>query len=341
MSNLNKIREQAFKLAQTPYTESEIKYTDCSPIYIASTSNVKDTINLYTNYKSVLSVGGTGSFGFEAILNNATKIDLFDINELQILYFKYMRTAIMHLKYEDFIKYFTLKNQSTSMSRQEFSNLISNELWNKISNFVPKDVAYVFGPLFDYFDSTDLISSSLFRTEHYITLQYLKRYNSFYNEEQYYKLQKILRNESCNINYEHVSLVNVPKIYKDKYDLIILDNILQYYKTIPELNTPYAVNMFISKKLAPMLTERGQIQVSYGFDVASSAVKTLLGMPLNLSEDIQMKIIQKFIIEQDMKNGINCNLLSKWKNHYQYKFIPGVEQIEREGADNVILTYKK
>lgn len=58
-------------------------HSNISSIYIAPTANVIDTVNLYNNYKDVLSVGGTGAIGYECILNGAKRVDLFDINYLQ------------------------------------------------------------------------------------------------------------------------------------------------------------------------------------------------------------------------------------------------------------------
>ncbi len=63
-----KVRAEAFKLATAFDEVKQAKYTECSPIYIASTSNVRDTMALYKDRKSVLSVGSTGAHGFEALL---------------------------------------------------------------------------------------------------------------------------------------------------------------------------------------------------------------------------------------------------------------------------------
>lgn len=82
MDSIFLARDTAFKLASTPYVADNPIYTKYSPIYIAATSNVKGTMNLYQNYDSVLAVGSTGAHGYEAALNGASRVDLFDINEL-------------------------------------------------------------------------------------------------------------------------------------------------------------------------------------------------------------------------------------------------------------------
>lgn len=330
-------RDEAFKLASKGSNKVNPVYTKYSPIYIAATSNVKGTMGLYQNYESVLAVGSTGAYGFEAALNNAKKVDLFDINELQRLFFEYMYTAIIYLDYETFIKHFTIKKATSILTRNDLKDLLSEELYSKLYYFLPSDVEDVFTLLYSYKDNASLLLSSLFRTEHLIDLNYLKKNISFYNEEQYYKLQKILLEDRCIIDYRTASLTDLPKEFNDKYDLIILDNILQYYKDIISLETPYAVNMFIQKKLSKLLTEEGVIQVNYGFEVAADAFKKKFNIPYELENP---NYIKDLILKREIKEGINIPLVEKWDN-YSYSFIPGVEQIEGRNSENLVLTYKK
>ena len=331
------IRNAAFRLADQKFVEGKPTYGLYSPIYIASTSNVTDTMKLYKDYESVLTVGGTGAHAYEALLNGAKHVDLFDINELQRLYFEYMKTAITYLDYPTFIKHFTLPKQTTVMKRENLKDLLSNDLYQKLYFFLPDEVEEVFSPLFDFHYSVDLVISNLFRFEHIITLDHLKKNVSFYNEEEYYKLQTILRDENYPMDFKTVPLTDVPKAFKEKYDLIILDNILQYYKDIRGLETPYAVNMFISKQLSSLLKEDGTIQVNYGFEVATDAVKERFKIPYTKS---CVPMID-FILKTEQKTGINIPLIEKWSDRYSYEFIPGVERTETPGKENLILNYKR
>lgn len=337
MINIYQARDMAFKLASERYIPGTTNYTSFSPIYIAATSNVTSMVQLYQNYNSVLSVGGTGAISYEVALNGAKNVDLFDVNFLQKLYFEYMKTAITYLDYKTFIKHFTLPIQKIGFTRMDLQNLLSNELYDKLVDYLPTDVETVFTPLYDYFDSLDLILSGLFRFEHTLAVDYLKKNISFYNEEQYYKLQKILRSESCKFNYETISLENTPKYFQAKYDLIFLDNILQYYKDIPGMDTPYLVNMFIQKKLNSLLKDEGKIQVNYGFEVATDALKEKLKIPYN---NCCLEMYGVFQLIEEMKSGINIPLIEKWDN-YTYSFVPGVERILGRDSENLVLTYRK
>ena len=328
--------EEAFKLASTPYKAGNTEFTTHSSIYIAPTSNVKDTLALYSNYQSVLAVGGTGAFGYEALLHGAKQVDLFDTNELQRLYSEYMKTAIIQLEYEDFMNHFTLKEQQDVMPIHKYSNLLSNELYDRLVDFVPDDVEEVFTPLYDYFYSTELITSALFRLEHIITPEYLKRYVSFYEEENYNKLKRILQENEHAITYQTCSLTDVPKTYKDQYDLVILDNVLQYYRNIPTLETPYDVNRFIRKSLAQRIIENGSIQATYGFEIAADAFMEQLGL---VEESEERSLLKQLIIQKEIKEGIHIPLIQKWSG-YDYNLIPGVEMYDGGNSKNLVLTYK-
>lgn len=83
--NVIETRKKAFALATEEFSTKEKAHSSYSPIYLASTENVIDSMKIYKNYETVLAVGSSGAQGFEAALNGAYKIDLFDINELQRL----------------------------------------------------------------------------------------------------------------------------------------------------------------------------------------------------------------------------------------------------------------
>lgn len=327
-------RNSAYRLATTNYEPGKSNFSKYSSIYLAPTSNVKGTLQLYHGYESVLTVGGMGAHGFEAALNGAKKIDMFDINELQKIFYELVKTAIIYLDYKDFIKFFTLKEQKNFFRKEDIKDLISNEMYQLLGYFLPEEVHFVLGPLFEFFQSPDLIISSLFRFEHPVTLDYLKRFVSFYNEDDYKKLQALLRSGACEINYHIVPIQDVPQYFKDKYDLVLLDNILQFYQKIPSLETPYNVNQFIQKQLIERVNEGGAIQVNYGFGIATQAFQK----NFNLPEDYKFNS-NTMLMREKMKNDINSRLYGKW-DRYEYNFIPGVEK-PYEKTSNMVLTLRK
>ncbi len=336
--DLLQTRNAAYRLATKPYIPGNTDFGEYSSIYLASTSNVLDTLALYKDYESVLTIGGTGAHGFEAALHGAKKVDMFDINELQRMFYELFKTAITFLDYKDFIKFFTLKEQNMFFKKDDIKNLISNEMYEYLRLFLPEEIDFVLRPLFEFFASPDLILSALFRFEHPLTLDYLKRFISFYNEEDYKKLQAILRSGACEFNYHTLSLTNVPEFFKGKYDLILLDNVLQHYKNIPLLDTPYNVNQFIQKRLMEKVNDGGVIEVNYGFEIATTAFAKKFNLPSSPNPNANSLAEAKHTTEE-MKNGINCRLYEKWKR-YEYNFISGVEE-PYDQTTNMVLSLRK
>lgn len=338
MTDLNQLRENAAKLASQYNVSNRDIHEKNSPIYIATTGNAKDAMKLYKNINTALAVGGMGIYGYELALNGAKIIDLFDINELQKLYYDIVNATIIHLEYEDLINHFTLRHLKNK--NDNIKDLISFELYEKVRDYLQYETKYVYDYLYKNFQSQDLFLSSLYRAEYLLETEYLKKFASFYNKEEFYKLQKILKNKECEINYHCISLQNLPEAMNKKYDLIVLGNILQYYQSMEYLNTPERVKKFIANSLSNLLTQNGKIQVNYGFETATNAVKKELGIPYEKEyKDKLSQFVDERTIEKEMKTGINIPLIKE--NNYTYDFIPGVESYEGNETENLILTYHK
>lgn len=340
--SLLKARSEAYRLANSPQSITREPHSKYSPIYLASTSNVKDTLALYHDYKKVLTLGATGAHAFEAALNGAEKIDMFDINELQKIYYELIKTAIIHLDYDDFIKYFTSQETTQPSYTSNCQRFFSQELYQKLKLFLPARVKFILGPLFQSSSYSNLLSSNLCKYMYPVDLAYLKKFISFYNEKEYNRLRYILSSRKCKINYHNVDITKVPTYFKDKYDLILLDNVLQYYEDIPELNTPSAVDAFIQKQLMKMLNNGGSIQASYGFEAETEAFQRRINSYSQNSQTYERyyEILQRQrLIDIATKYDIN-NLLYQENNNYEYSFFEGVES-DKIKKENMVLTLRK
>lgn len=333
MSEITETTLKALELARCKYNSRKTAFGKYSSIFLAPTGNVKDMMSNFKNAKRVLAVGGAGAFGLEAVGNGATKVDMFDSNALQKHYAEMVKAAMTILDYEEFMKYFTLKSQGTFMSREALKDLVSEELFEKIMILLSYETQVLYNNLYARFDSVDLIYSKLYRFEYAITREYLKKFASMYDEERYYKIQKILRNKEAEITYTTADVRDLPTVFKGPYELIILGNIFQYYKDIPGLDTPWDVNNFIKNQLSNLLTDDGIIQVNYGFKTATFALKEYLNLRTGVNGS------DSSAIRYEMRNGINVPLVRKWG--YDYKFFPGVEFGGDDKTENMIITFKK
>lgn len=299
------------------------KFSSEGAIYIAPTSNVKDMCNLFSNYGSVLTVGGGGGIPFESLLRGAKNVECFDINRRQRAYFDLLCTSIRNLSYEDFCRFFSMDG------KQFMSPLILDVLG---FFFEEDENRAILEPLF-YFNKKDN-----FRYDYDVRMSFLTRFTSYYNKEDYERLQKELYDK--RINFEVCDISDVPQVFEGKkYDLIFLDNILQYYKNIAMLDSAYKVNNFIKKDLSQLLTDDGIIQVNYGFQLAAAALDSSKPFVLDSGKPYNNTFMSKQMVEVEKKEGINGLLLAK--GDYDYEFIPGVEVELAEKAANVVLTYKK
>lgn len=70
----------------------------------------------------------------------------------------------------------------------------------------------------------------------------------------------------------------------DSYDVIVLDNVLQYYKDIPEFNNSSDVNSFIDKRISRLLNGCGVIQAGYGYEVGIAVFMDEFEIPYNSEE---------------------------------------------------------
>lgn len=336
----------AFNLASTPYHMERPVFTSATSIYMGPTSNVKGACKIVGSAESVLAVGGMGAIGYEMALNGAKKIDLFDINIFQKMYAELVKAAVMHLDYETFMKHFTLLYQNNMMPIEAIRDLLSLEIYLKLREYLPYESRIVYDYLYNNFFAQDLITSRLYRFEFDINRNYLKKFASLYNKKSYNIIQQLLRDNPNLITYQTASLTDIPEIYKDTYDAIILDNILQYHANIEGLETVGKVDSFVKDKLTKLLNPNGTIEVNYGYELRTAALKRMLNIPYNKKELVEnlsnlppylQAMASDALTEKEMEEGLNTNLMHC--GGYEYHFIPGVET--EHHADNTVISYTR
>lgn len=310
------------KVVETAIKVFSDDFSNNSRAYIAPTGNVKEMCDLFDNYGSVLTVLGGGGIALESVLRGARDVDCFDFNPRQYDYFELMLTCMTFFDYEEFCKYFT----------SDQGKLLSFELYEKMYWFLEDDIADRLKPAFFRPGMID----KYFRTDYMVHLERLKKFCSYYNEEEYYKLKENLNMMGGYLDFVKCDVSEVPEKFADKkYDLIFLDNIFQYYRDIKGLDDVHLVDKFIKKKLSKLLNDDGIIQVNYGFELATDAVIEKFGYDIEgMSVDVNR------FVQYEMNNSVNTGLLSGY-NGYDVSFISGTESSENDKRMNMVLTYKK
>ena len=163
----------------------------------------------FTN-ANILTVLGSGDQYFQAKLNGAQNVDVFDINYLAWHHFVLKYTAIKILSYEDFMQMFI----KDGLDNQVVYTKLRLYLIDEVKNFFDKLIE-----LQRKFSSIK-ISNAIFNNS-------TKDYIPYLNKEKYYQLQNILGNSSLP-NFYNCNLTDLPKHLNNSYDIAIFSNIYHY-----------------------------------------------------------------------------------------------------------------
>ncbi|MFI3260479.1 MAG: hypothetical protein R3Y13_02050 [bacterium] len=308
---------------------TNLKHGDCSSIYISTTSNVIGTLNLYKDYEDVLSVGSTGAHGFEALLGGAKNVDLFDININQKAYYEYIKCAIMHLSYEDFVKYFSTTIVSDKLVYAHYKNVLSHNLYEKLVNHLDDDTNALFGPIYDAYDDNSFLFTSLFRYDYDLYIGHLKKLASFYKKDEFNKLKELL-NDGASINYELCPITDLKDKFSKEYDLILFDNVLTYYQFFDKCNEKKDIINYLENDVTSLLKDNGQLQTTYLF--LDGAFNFYMNRNNKKFADPFDELRRKMFLEDEVT-------IDLYKNYpgYRYNEIKGVE-FNSPNPKNTVLT---
>ena len=174
-----------------------------------------ENVRVFSNYfdfndANVLTVLGSGDQYFQAILDGAKNVDVFDINYIAWLHFLLKFTAIRTLSYEEFIQMFIVDN---------LNNLA---IYGKLKNFLPDEVKYFFDKLISL--KRDFSSIKLRN----VIFDNAKINNiPYFDSKTYYVLQSLLRNQPIPSFY-NCDLLNIKSFTKESYDVALISNIYHY-----------------------------------------------------------------------------------------------------------------
>ncbi len=187
--DVDKAVYETFRVAETK-RGAEDTFSNHSSIYLAPTGNTKDAVSFYTkdntNINSALVVGSQGSFAYELALNDVKKIDCFDKNILQYVYFALYDAALRNLDYDEFIRNFT--SIKSGHKEQRFEHILDDWMLFEVLDKMGSNEAEYWSKIYKSGKKLQLIGSELFRTYYSFFLEALKDFSSVYNPDAYYRL---------------------------------------------------------------------------------------------------------------------------------------------------------
>lgn len=251
------------KLFNPEIYEDENNYT-LNKAFAISNEKLPDVFNgLDLKNKSVLTVGSSGDQALNAILKGCKNVTIIDANIYTEPFVEYKLALIKTFDFKTFndlfIKprafnwkvYAKISHNLSPKTRQFWDSLMldltSNAEWGE---FTEKDI-----------------------TSKMLMIDHSDRHSVFYKDEKMYNLlQSMLNDKNTKINFVNAEFQEFPNVLQEKYDLIYLSNIYDYYRK-NEVAFIKVVNELYKNNTKP----KGKIFANYDFDGHTKITPKTLG----------------------------------------------------------------
>lgn len=302
---------RALKLIDGDYSSDESdKCADMfKSLYPFTTENITgyfSTIDF--SQKEVLTVGGSGDHSLNAILLGASKVDIFDINPLSILYLKLKIAAIISLEYEEFIKFFCYKNYNLYIYPN--FNAFDNLVYEKITSGLDNEAKTFWDGLFYRRNGQEIRSSQLFTTDEPL-FKALPQINPYLCRNNYYLLRDKLK--KFPINFEACNVLDLSKKFKQKYDLIFLSNISKYLRLLYSKDHLENFKSLILE-ISEMLKDKGELYYGYLYSVEDNEYHPSEPVIYDSAKRKSLFLEPNFTQKNFKGIGSSDGLLSDWKS---------------------------
>ena len=246
-----------------------VPFSKYQKVYFSTNENIKDYLNItdLSKKNSALSVMASGDQLFNLINKNILDIDTFDTNSLTeylVLGLKY--AMIKKYSYKEYLEvYKKLININTNLN--EITNIINDLLIHmdeKYRTYWKSIINHNYLLQKNNNNYINLIHMLFISIE---PLEFIKKGNNYLsNEEEYNKLRTKI--DKANINFKCANAINLNKVFKKKYDVILLSNILDYFNKYYSL---FDYNELKKYELAlnTLLKDDGIIYLKYIFQYAT------------------------------------------------------------------------
>lgn len=228
-------------------------------IYPFATENISGYLNRYNlKEKSILSVGSSNDQIINAYFLGAKQVTSFDINPFTEYYFELKKAAIKVFSYEEFLNFFCYYNYPKTFIKNR--NAFSYDKFLKISKYLSKESFVFWNTLFDRFSGLK-IRKNMFSKDENLFRAVIKN-NLYLDKENFYMLKNTI--DGLKPLFINCDFRDISGILNDKYDYILLSNVLTYMETMYE----YPLKGFSEdiKKLFSFLNDNGVMLVAYLYD---------------------------------------------------------------------------
>lgn len=227
------------------------KMTAKSPMYIYATEMVSSYYShLNLSGKRILSIVGSGDQIIDAYFLGAKEVVGFDINKYAFFMFDLKFAAINELNYQEFLKFF---GDNLDGGNLNFG------LYKKLKGDLPLRTKNFFDKIYKEFDNNGkrLTKSEYFRQRSMIKCSasdinyYLK------NEREYLKCRMALQDKKIQFLKLDVNDILTDQKLKDKFDIINLSNVLNYFTGNTKESDLIKVLAGVTKKISKKVKKDG------------------------------------------------------------------------------------
>ena len=196
--------------------------------------------------KNILSTACSGDQYINFMLNNAKKVDTFDINIFNNYYQNLKIEALKKLNYNDFLSFFVYHK-------------FDKETYMRFNEDLDMDTKLLFDVVFKYNDKKSIYYSNLFRKNDETQIVTFKN-NDYLRKQKYEIAQEKIIDKKCNFSLNIIE--KIPYNFYEKYDVIYLSNLIKNLNYAISKENLNKYHDYIVNKLSRFLTDNGQI-ISY------------------------------------------------------------------------------
>lgn len=205
-------------------------YHENSFAYLSTNEKIKLYQDFFKNRKHSLSIISSG----DQILNlclESNNIDCFDISRFPKYLLELKKALILSLDYDDYVEFFFNYIYRNNEKYDDFYYESRTNLDKEYRDF--------WDGLFNYFDWTEMRSSTLFSSQT-ISLNQILEYNTYLSYDNYNLLKNNLKN--INFNYYTSSIQELFSLLNKSYDFINLSSIIYYVNNYKDILSTLKLN---------------------------------------------------------------------------------------------------
>jgi len=261
-------------------------FTKYSKFYLMSNENqlaYNNFIN-FRNQKSALTVLASGDQLFNLVLGGVENIETFDSNLLTEYYvFGLKKAMILALNYKEFL-IITKKLYDNATTLSEITEILQSFL-----PYMEEKYKTFWQTIIEYNYNMQKNSNHTLNLMHMLSINGniiddmdTVSFNPYLtSQENYEKLKSKLK--TLKVGFKNIDASKIDKYYQDKYDIIILSNILDFFEWKWGNNWSYANLESYKKRLFQILNNDGIVFLNYIF---SSPIEELIVNSSVYEEDL-------------------------------------------------------